>query len=183
MRPASGRSPRFVCAACRRDLLRARPSTATGCSLLQDNGYSRAETVADAVNMPCAAGSSISFRRARAGPRLDFFGDEIESIRRFDPADQRTTGRVDGFTLLPAAETLLDEASIKRFRARYRERFGANATGDPLYQAVSDGRRLAGMDHWLPLFEDRLDTLFDHLGDDTLWIRDGGTDSAAESAF
>src|SRR3546814_2551828 len=75
-----------------------------------------------------------------------------------------TTGRVDGFTLLPASEALLDEDSIKRFRSRYRERFGATATGDPLYQAISDGRRLAGMEHWLPLFEDKMATLFDHLG-------------------
>ena len=152
--------------------------------LLQDNGYSRADTVADRGEYAVRGGIVDLFPSGESeGLRLDFFGDEIESIRRFDPADQRTTGRVEGFTLLPAAETLLDEASIKRFRARYRERFGANATGDPLYQAVSDGRRLAGMDHWLPLFEDRLDTLFDHLGDDTLWIRDGGTDSAAEARF
>ena len=86
-------------------------------------------------------------------------------MRRFDPADQRSTGTAGAFTLMPASEALLDEDSIKRFRARYRETFGANATGDPLYQAVSDGRRLAGMEHWLPLFEDKLATLFDHLGD------------------
>ena len=52
---------------------------------------------------------------------------------------------------------------MKRFRAAYRELFGATATGDPLYQAVSDGRRIAGVDHWLPLFEEKLSTLFDHL--------------------
>ncbi|MGH6784982.1 MAG: CarD family transcriptional regulator, partial [Sphingomicrobium sp.] len=113
--------------------------------------------------------------------RLDFFGDEIESVRSFDPATQRSTGRVEGFTLLPASETLLDEDSVKRFRARYREQFGANATGDPLYQAVSDGRRLAGMEHWLPLFEDKLATLFDHLGDDDAIVRDSNSDSALES--
>src|SRR3546814_19023015 len=70
--------------------------------------------------------------------RLDFFGDEIESVRRFDTTDQRTTGRIDGFTLLPASEALLDAESIKRFRSRYREIFGATAPGDPLYQAISD---------------------------------------------
>ncbi len=152
--------------------------------LLQDNGYSRADTVADRGEYAVRGGIVDLFPSGESeGLRLDFFGDEIESIRRFDPTDQRTTGRIDGFTLLPAAETLLDEASIKRFRSRYRERFGANATTDPLYQAVSEGRRLAGMDHWLPLFEDRLETLFDHLAPDTLWIRDGGTESAAESRF
>ena len=104
--------------------------------------------------------------------RLDFFGDEIESVRRFDPATQRSIDRIDGFTLLPASETLLDEDSVKRFRSAYRELFGATATGDPLYQAVSDGRRIAGIDHWLPLFEERLATLFDHLADDDLIVRD-----------
>ncbi|MBV9561036.1 MAG: transcription-repair coupling factor, partial [Bradyrhizobium sp.] len=70
---------------------------------------------------------------------------------------------------------------VKRFRARYREAFGGNATGDPLYQAVSDGRRLAGMEHWLPFFEERLATLFDHLGDDDVLIRDIGTAAAGEA--
>ena len=107
-------------------------------------------------------------------------GDEIETVRRFDPADQRTTGSVDGFTLLPASEALLDEDTIKRFRLRYRETFGATATGDPLYQAVSDGRRLAGMEHWLPLFEEKLVPLTDHLGDAVI-VRDSGVAGAAES--
>src|SRR3546814_8176287 len=102
--------------------------------------------------------------------RLDFFGDEIESVRRFDPTDQRTTGRIDGFTLLPASEALLDAESITRFRSRSREIFGPTAPGDPLYQAISDGRRLPGTEHWRPLFEEQLVTLSDHLGrDDGYW--------------
>ena len=68
---------------------------------------------------------------------------------------QMSTGTVDQHLLLPASEALLDEESIKRFRGRYRELFGANATQDPLYEAVSDGRRLAGMEHWLPLCQER----------------------------
>ena len=115
--------------------------------------------------------------------RLDFFGDEIESVRRFDPADQRTIGPAEAFTLMPASEALLDEATIKRFRARYRETFGANATGDPLYQAVSEGRRLAGMEHWLPLFEESLATLFEHLGENDVWLRDAGTDGAIDARY
>src|SRR3546814_2646249 len=73
-----------------------------------------------------------------------------------------------------ASEALLDAESIKRFRSRYREIFGATATGDPLYQAISDGRRLAGLEHLLPLFEDKLVTLFDHLGEDAVYVRDHG---------
>lgn len=153
-------------------------------ALLQANGYVRVETVADSGEFAVRGGLVDLFPSgADAALRLDFFGDEIESVRTFDPADQRTTGRIDGFTLLPASETLLDEESIKRFRSRYRERFGATATGDPLYQAISDGRRLAGMEHWLPLFEDKLVTLFDHLGGDAVIVRDSGVQAAAEQRF
>jgi transcription-repair coupling factor (superfamily II helicase) len=153
-------------------------------TLLQANGYVRVETVADAGEFAVRGGLVDLYPSGEAQAlRLDFFGDEIESVRTFDPADQRTTGRIDGFVLLPASETLLDEDSIKRFRSRYRERFGATATGDPLYQAISDGRRLAGMEHWLPMFEDKMATLFDHLGDDSVMIRDAGAVAAAEARF
>ncbi|NBU79787.1 MAG: DEAD/DEAH box helicase, partial [Sphingomonadaceae bacterium] len=95
-----------------------------------------------------------------------------------------TIGRMEeGFTLLPASEALLDEEGIKRFRTRYRELFGATATGDPLYQAVSEGRRLAGMDHWLPLIEDKMASLFDHLGERPLIVRELGVESAMASRF
>jgi transcription-repair coupling factor (superfamily II helicase) len=150
-------------------------------ALLQANGYVRTDTVHDHGEYAVRGGIVDLFPSGEdQALRLDFFGDEIESVRTFSPDDQRTTGRVDGFTLLPASETLLDEESIKRFRARYRETFGATATGDPLYQAVSEGRRLAGMEHWLPLFEDKMATLFDHLRDDDIVLRDAGTAAAAE---
>ncbi len=152
--------------------------------LLQANGYGRTETVRDPGEFAVRGGLVDLFPAGEEHAlRLDFFGDEIESVRRFDPASQRSIDRIDGFTLLPASETLLDEDSVKRFRARYRERFGATATGDPIYQAVSDGRRIAGIDHWLPLFEERLDTLFDHLGPDDVIVRDPGDSGAAEARF
>jgi transcription-repair coupling factor (superfamily II helicase) len=153
-------------------------------ALLQSNGYVRTDTVADAGDY-AVRGSLVDLYPAGEphALRLDFFGDEIESIRTFDPADQRTISRVDSFTLLPASETLLDEASIKRFRTRYRETFGATATGDPVYQAVSEGRRLAGVDHWLPLVEEKLATLFDHLDPNDIIVRDAGSAAAAEARF
>jgi transcription-repair coupling factor (superfamily II helicase) len=152
-------------------------------SLLQANGYARTETVHDAGEFAVRGGIVDLFPAGQEeGLRLDFFGDEIETVRRFDPGSQRTTGTTEGFTLLPASETLLDEDSVKRFRSRYRELFGANATGDPLYQAVSDGRRIAGVDHWLPLFEERLATLFDHLGESDIIVREAGVTGAAGRA-
>jgi len=150
-------------------------------TLLQANGYVRTDTVHDQGEYAVRGGIVDLFPSGEEQAlRLDFFGDEIESVRSFDPADQRTTGRLDGFVLLPASEALLDDDSVKRFRTRYRETFGATATGDPLYQAVSERRRLAGMEHWLPLFEEKLATVWDHLGADAVVLRDSGTPAAAE---
>ena len=136
-------------------------------ALLQRQGYSRSDTVIDAGEY-AIRGSIVDIYPSGldAGLRLDFFGDELESLRTFNPNTQMTTGTLDRHLLLPASEALLDDDTIKRFRSRYREMFGANATQDPLYQAVSEGRRLAGMEHWLPLFEDKLATLFDYLDTD-----------------
>jgi len=150
--------------------------------LLQANGYQRTDAVHDAGEY-AVRGSIVDLLPAGENQalRLDFFGDEIETMRRFDPADQRSTGKAGSFTLMPASEALLDEETVKRFRARYREQFGANATGDPLYQAISDGRRLAGMEHWLPLLEEKLATLSEHLGEDDVIVRDANTDGALEA--
>jgi transcription-repair coupling factor (superfamily II helicase) len=150
--------------------------------LLGANGYQRTDAVHDAGEFAVRGSIVDLYPAGEPGPiRLDFFGDEIETMRRFDPADQRTTGKAGTFTLMPASEALLDEETIKRFRARYREQFGANATGDPLYQAVSEGRRLAGMEHWLPLFEEKLATFFDHLGAGDVIVRDFNSDGALEA--
>jgi len=152
--------------------------------LLVASGFNRVDTVADQGEFAVRGGIVDLFPAGEeTGLRVDFFGDEIESIRRFDPADQRSLGPAKALQLLPAAETLLDEATIKRFRTRYREMFGAQATGDPLYQAVSEGRRQAGMDHWLPLFEERLATLFDHIDPATPVLRGHRTDATAETRF
>ncbi len=152
--------------------------------LLVANGFSRVDTVADQGEFAVRGGLVDLFPAGEdAGLRVDFFGDEIESIRRFDPADQRSLGPAKALQLLPATETLLDQDTIKRFRSSYREIFGAQATGDPLYQAVSEGRRQAGMDHWLPLFEERLATLFDHIDAATPVLRGHRTDATAETRF
>ncbi|MEP7222942.1 MAG: transcription-repair coupling factor [Novosphingobium sp.] len=149
--------------------------------LLQRQGYSRTDTVVDAGEY-AVRGSIFDIYPSglEQGLRLDFFGDELEVLRLFDPNTQRSTGTLDQHLLLPASEALLDDESVKRFRTRYREHFGANATADPLYQAVSDGRRLAGMEHWLPLFEDRLETLFDHLDHNDLVVIDNAALGAAD---
>ncbi len=150
-------------------------------ALLTRQGYSRTDTVIDHGEF-AVRGSIVDIFPSSLdeGLRLDFFGDELESLRLFDTSTQRSTGRLDSHLLLPASEALLDDDSIKRFRSRYRELFGAAATQDPLYEAVSTGRRLAGMEHWLPLFEEKLATLFDHLSADDVVVIDQAALGAAE---
>src|SRR5262249_46448297 len=97
--------------------------------------------------------------------RLDFFGDTLEHIKAFDPETQRTAKLVGRLTLMPVSEVAFGAAAEKRFRAAYVEAFGPASSDDALYEAVSAGRRHPGMEHWLPLFHDRLETLFDYVGE------------------
>jgi transcription-repair coupling factor (superfamily II helicase) len=148
-------------------------------------GYTRAESVADAGDFAVRGGlvDVVPPGSTRTGYRLDFFGDEVDAIRTIDPLTQLTTGKADGFTLLPVSELLLDEARIKAFRAGWLERFGAGATSDPIYQAASEGRRAAGLDHYLPLFEPGLVTLFDWLAPGDVLVTDPGLQSAADARY
>ena len=94
------------------------------------------------------------------GPvRLDLFDDTLDGARRFDVATQRTTEKLDLVELAPVSELILDEPAITRFRQNYRIEFGAAGTDDPLYEAISAGRKHQGAEHWLPLFHETLGTL------------------------
>ena len=133
-------------------------------AFLAANGYERASTVREAGEF-AVRGGIIDIFPARSGDplRLDFFGDQLEAVRRFDPLTQISTGQTDKVSLLPVGEVMLDQASVERFRQSYRARFGAVTSADPLFEAVSAQRRHIGMEHWLPLFHDDLVTLFDYM--------------------
>ena len=103
-----------------------------------------------------AAGASQPFR-------LDLFDDRIESIRSFDPADQRSAARVDAVSLLPAREFPTSAEAIARFRSRWRERFEGDPQQCPVYRAVTAGNAPPGIEAWLPLFFDATTTLAEHL--------------------
>jgi len=135
-------------------------------AFLARNGYSRTQTVREWGEFAIRGDIVDLFPPGADEPcRIDLFGDEIERIRVFDVLSQRTTGAVDLLDLSAMGELFLDQASIERFRTGYRRQFGAVTDGDPLYEAVSAGRRYTGMEHWLPLFHDGLETIFDHLPD------------------
>jgi len=132
---------------------------------MEHNGFERVTTVRDVGEYAVRGGIIDLFPPGREAPvRLDFFGDTLETVREFDPATQRTTVTLPGFSLQPMSEVTLTPAIISHFRSQYVQAFGAAQRNDVLYQAISEGRRFAGMEHWLPLFYDGLETLFDHTG-------------------
>ena len=131
---------------------------------LDRNGYTRSGTVSEPGDYAPRGGIIDIFPPGTETPfRIDMFGDEIDNIRAFDPLSQRGAERVERLTLTPVTEYQLDENTINRFREGYRELFGANTGDDPLYEAVCAGRRHIGMEHWMPLFHDTMETLFDYL--------------------
>ncbi|MEX1205468.1 MAG: transcription-repair coupling factor [Dongiaceae bacterium] len=147
-------------------------------AFLGRSGYLRAGSVNEPGEYAVRGGLLDLFPSGADAPfRLDFFGDEIEQIRGFDPLTQRSTGPVAGFDVKPVSELRLDAESIERFRAGYRACFGAVGGDDPLYEAVSAGRQYAGMEHWLPLFQARLETALDYLPGATVTL-----DHQAEAA-
>jgi transcription-repair coupling factor (superfamily II helicase) len=127
-------------------------------------GYGQAPTVTEPGEFAVRGGLIDLFPPGARGPvRLDLFGDVLESVRRFDPETQRTSESLRRVELAPVSEVILDDAAIQRFRTRYRAMFGAAGSDDPLYEAVSAGRKMQGFEHWLPFFHERLETLFDYL--------------------
>ena len=127
-------------------------------------GFSQSHSVTEPGDYAVRGGIIDIYPPGEGGPvRLDLFGDVLDGARRFDPGTQRTTEKLDVVELAPVSEVILDEAAITRFRQNYRIEFGAAGTDDPLYEAVSAGRKHQGVEHWLPFFHERLESLFDYL--------------------
>ncbi len=144
------------------------------------NGYSRASTVSEHGEFAIRGGVIDVFPPNAEEPvRLDLFGDTLESIRAFDPETQRSTKQLKDVSLLPVSEALLDADAISRFRTGYLEAFGAPGE-DALYVTISEGRRRAGMEHYLPFFYGQLATLFDYLPSQALVALDHLTRDARD---
>ena len=130
---------------------------------LEISGYVRAGTVTDPGQYAVRGGILDLYPPGREPIRLDFFGDTLEQLRAFDPSTQRSEGRRESLELLPMSEMALTPEVRTNFRQRYVALFGPVTGDDPLYESISAGRQHQGMEHWLPLFHDRLATLFDYL--------------------
>ena len=130
-------------------------------------GFQRTGTVMEAGEYAVRGGILDLFPPGRLAPvRLDFFGDTLEHIKAFDPETQRTGKIVQRLTLMPISEVAFGERGREALpHAAIVETFGPATGEDPLYEAVSAGQRYPGMEHWLPLFHERLETLFDYVPD------------------
>ena len=161
---------------CRTDLADAGFSAHAGARIGMDalsrhlriNGYTRVSTVLEPGDYAVRGGVVDVFAPGRQEPvRLDFFGDVLESVRAFDPQTQRSIKTLPGINLAPVSEVLLGEDSIARFRSAFVRAFGV-ANNDALYDAISAGARPQGVEHWLPLFYENTETVFDYFGDKAL---------------
>ncbi|MFK7865973.1 MAG: transcription-repair coupling factor, partial [Alphaproteobacteria bacterium] len=141
-------------------------------------GYHRTTTVREAGEYAIRGSIIDLYPTGSDHPlRLDLFGDEIDTIQPFDPITQRTLNQKDKsavttITLMPIMEFILDAPEIERFRQAYRQLFGGNNDTDPVFTAVSDGRRIQGLEHWLPLFYDEMIWLDDYFNAPPLLMLD-----------
>ena len=165
--------------------LKVRPGQVVAMDALADtlagHGFMRVSTVREVGEFAVRGGILDLFAPGGDGPvRLDFFGDTLETIRGFDAATQRTTDQRRAFTLRPMSEVALDAASVKRFRNRYIDAFGAPSRDDALYASIVAQTRFAGMEHWLPFFAEAMMRLPDALPDAPVVIEPLAMNAVAE---
>ncbi len=148
---------------------------------LELNGFTRASTVREPGDYAVRGGILDLYPPGMdMAVRFDFFGDALETIRSFDPQTQRSEMEMRGLDLVPVAEFQLVTETIRRFRTGYIAEFGAAAPDDLLYEAVTEGRRYPGMEHWLPLFHGKMETLLDYLPGTPLALEPLAEDAARE---
>jgi transcription-repair coupling factor (superfamily II helicase) len=134
------------------------------------NGFTRIGTVMEPGEFAIRGGIIDIFPPGCELPvRLDLFGTKIDGMREFDPLTQRSSQRITEVDFIAATEFLLDEDSVSRFRSGYREYFGAITSDDPLYESISEKRKHAGMEHWLPLFHDGMSRITDFVPEATVF--------------
>jgi len=112
--------------------------------------------------------------------RIELFDEDIESLRHFDPETQLSQEKLDSIKLLPGKEFPLTEQGITRFRQNFRERFDIDVRKCPLYDDISRGVAVAGIEYYLPLFYESLSTLFDYLPAHSTFFTVGQVHDAAE---
>ncbi|MFI3242423.1 MAG: transcription-repair coupling factor [Alphaproteobacteria bacterium] len=133
-------------------------------SFLSANGYNKTEQVLEPLEFAVRGDIIDIFAPSAENPiRIDFFDDEVENIKLFDPLSQRTIKPIDEFSFYIGSEVLLTPETIATFRQRYIEEFGSSGLQDEIYEAISQGSHFNGAENWLPLFYKNLNTIFDYI--------------------
>jgi transcription-repair coupling factor (superfamily II helicase) len=146
---------------------------------LDINGYSRASTVREQGEYSMRGGIVDIFAAGMPEPvRLDFFGDELEGAKYFDPETQRSTVELKEIVLAPVSEIDFSDDALSLLRKNFLAAFGSPG-GDPTYEAARERIRRQGVEQWLPLFYEKLETVFDYVGDKALIGLDPQTAEAA----
>jgi transcription-repair coupling factor (superfamily II helicase) len=112
--------------------------------------------------------------------RVDLFGDEVDSIRTFDPDTQRSLYPVPEVRLLPGREFPMDDAARNAFRARWREKIEGDPSRSRIYKDIGAGLATAGIEYYLPLFFEQTATVFDYIGEDAALVLHGELDDALQ---
>jgi transcription-repair coupling factor (superfamily II helicase) len=151
---------------------------------LEANGYRHVDQVMEHGEFSARGAIIDLFPMGTTTPfRLDFFDDEIDEIRLFDPETQRSLDKVTEIALLPAHEFPIDEAGINLFRSQYREQFKSSIDKESIYHQVSNGIMPAGIEYYLPLFFESSNTLFDYLPEQTQIIVSGDIEHALKQSW
>ena len=150
-------------------------------TFLITSGYRTSSQVIEAGEFAVRGGIVDFFPPGHDDPvRIELFGDEVETLRQFDPVTQRSTDAIPGVQALPVSEVILNEETIRTFRTRYRQTFGGNTAEDPMYQGVSKGLKVQGMEHLLPLFYEPAETVFDYLPAGSAFLLEPNTPAALD---
>ena len=149
-----------------------------------DTGYRRTGNVMDIGEITVRGGIVDIYSPNYTDPiRIDFFGDEIEELKFFDPLTQLTKVSINNVTVLPISEILLNTDNIDLFKYNYRKTFGSNASQDEFFQSISEGIHYPGLEHWASLFYPKLESIFDILDDNFSYIFDNSFDDYCEMRF
>ncbi len=150
---------------------------------LSDQGYRRASKVMEAGEFAVRGDIMDIYPSNASQPyRVDFFGNEVEAIKAFDPLTQRTSDAVQRIDLAPTNEILLNDTTVANFKKHYREQFGQPSRDDSLYHTIAEGHDYIGMEHWLPMFYDQMDRLTDYMPEAHIILDHGALSTFEERA-
>ncbi|MBF0359002.1 MAG: transcription-repair coupling factor [Magnetococcales bacterium] len=150
-------------------------------TFLTTAGYYSASQVSEPGEFSVRGGILDFFPPGHEDPvRVELFGDEVDTLRLFDPVSQRSTDKIKRVQALPVSEVLLNDMTISNFRTAFREAFGGNSSSSDFYKEISNGSKIQGMEHFLPLFYERPATLFDYLPQGTRFILDANFNAEME---